>query len=401
MWTTGASVRRYSWLDGEEYDEALSLEPGAVRLERLNLGAPFLDTHCSYALENVIGSVVPGTAKIADGRGTATIKLSKAAGVADTVQKIQEGVIRNISVGYWIHKVVKTEGDEGTVARWDVVDWEPLEVSAVPIPADPGSQIRSEGTKQDGSGPATRSCTFVTKRSPAPAPKPTATKETRMAPRTRTAAPKSPKGAAKRLAELEAENLRLTALVAAKRDDDKKDDEERDGEDDDKKDDEERDGEDADKKDDKEDDEEGERDGEESDEEDDADEEDDKRSAASSKSARAAANAAVKAERERSAEITALAERAGLPKLGRKHIDKGTSARAFKAIVLERMLDQQARGGKATIGTTGARELGDERSSTAPNKEQREIENGAAHWRKVAPSAGKGERKADKTIPTA
>ena len=135
-----------------------ALSPARSRLERLNAGAPFLDTHCSYGLDNVIGSVVPDSAKIKDGRGVATILLSKAPGVADTVQKIREGVIRNVSVGYWTHKIVKTEGDDAKVARWDVVDWEPLEISAVPIPADAGSQIRSE---QQGAGLQTRSCEFV------------------------------------------------------------------------------------------------------------------------------------------------------------------------------------------------------------------------------------------------
>ena len=36
-WTTGAAVARYDW-DGD-YVEVLSLEPGAVRLDRLNGGA--------------------------------------------------------------------------------------------------------------------------------------------------------------------------------------------------------------------------------------------------------------------------------------------------------------------------------------------------------------------------
>jgi HK97 family phage prohead protease len=143
VWSTGASVRRYDYWDGTEYDEVLSLDPSAVRLERLNSGAPLLDTHSSDSLDNVIGSVVAGTARIEDGKGLATIKLSSAPSDADTVGKIREGVIKNISVGYWIHKIEKTESDDGKVARWDVTDWEPLEVSAVPIPADPGAQIRS------------------------------------------------------------------------------------------------------------------------------------------------------------------------------------------------------------------------------------------------------------------
>ena len=384
MWTTGASVRRYSWLDGEEYDEVLSLDEGAVRLERLNLGAPFLDTHCSYALENVIGSIVPESARIEGGKGLATVKLSQSERAADTVRDIKDGVIRNISVGYWIHKVVKTEGTDAKIARWDVVDWEPLEVSAVPIPADPGSQVRSE-TANDGSGPATRSCTFVTK-SPAAAP----TKESRMATRKPAAATRGKK---KTVAELTVENERLAALLAAaKRDEDKKDEDEdeRDEDDEDKKDkdsDGERDDNDDDKRKDDED-SDDERDGDDADEEDDCEDEDDKRAAPSSKSVRAAAEAAVKKERERSAEITAIAERANLPKLGRKHIDKGTTVRAFKTILLERMLAKQEKDAPIR-GVSADEDVVRVRGSA--KTEERQYAEGAAHWRKVA---GKAEAKA-------
>lgn len=142
VWTTGARVRRNSWWDGP-YDEELEVTPGAVRLDRLNAGAPFLNTHASGDLANVLGSIVPGSALVDKGRGTARVKLSRATDVADAVLKIREGDVRNISVGYRVHKVVKTEGQDGDVPLHRVVDWEPLEISAVPIPADPGAQVRA------------------------------------------------------------------------------------------------------------------------------------------------------------------------------------------------------------------------------------------------------------------
>lgn len=145
VWTTGATVRRYSWECGP-YDEILEVSAKSVRLERLNAGAPFLNTHSSYDLSQVIGSVVPGSAKIEGGRGTATILLSRAQADADIVQKIRDGVIRNVSAGYIRHEIVKTESDDGKVPVWRVTDWEPCEISAVPIPADPGAQTRSSGT---------------------------------------------------------------------------------------------------------------------------------------------------------------------------------------------------------------------------------------------------------------
>ena len=140
--TTGATVRRATWRDGV-FDEELVVTPEAVRLGRLNAGAPFLNTHSDWSLEDVIGSAVPNTARIADGKGFARIRLSQAECDKDNVDKIKSGIIRNVSVGYMIHRVEKIEGSEGTVPLWRVVDWEPFEISAVPIPADPGAQARS------------------------------------------------------------------------------------------------------------------------------------------------------------------------------------------------------------------------------------------------------------------
>jgi phage head maturation protease len=145
IWTTGASVRRRDWRSGNYYNEILEVTPGAVRLDRLNAGAPLLDTHDDWSLRSVIGSVVPDSARIDGGMGYARVRLSNAPGDADVVSKIRDGIIRNISVGYAIHRVEKTIKDDGSDEDWRVVDWEPLEISAVPIPADAGSQFRSGG----------------------------------------------------------------------------------------------------------------------------------------------------------------------------------------------------------------------------------------------------------------
>lgn len=94
VWTTGAAVRRYDWRSGRYYQEILEVSPKAVRLDHLNAGAPLLDTHDDSALAQVVGAVVPGSAKIADGVGIARVKLSSAAADADIVSKIRDGIIR-------------------------------------------------------------------------------------------------------------------------------------------------------------------------------------------------------------------------------------------------------------------------------------------------------------------
>ncbi|MDR6304936.1 HK97 family phage prohead protease [Nitrobacter vulgaris] len=155
VWTTGATVRRFDWRTDRFYSEVLVVTPSAVRLDRLNAGAPFLNTHSDSDLSDVIGSVVPGSAKLKGGKGIARIRLSNASSDADIVSKIRDGIIRNVSVGYIIHRVEKTENVDGADDEWRVVDWEPLEISAVPIPADAGSQIRKNDDR------AQMPCEFV------------------------------------------------------------------------------------------------------------------------------------------------------------------------------------------------------------------------------------------------
>lgn len=153
VWSTGATVQRNRWAGWDEgyveYEETLLVTPEAVRLDFLNKGGPFLDSHRSWGgIDSVIGAIVPGSAKIVNGEGIADVRLTSAAGSADMVHKIMEGTIRFVSVGYQVHEYLITK-KEGQTERWDAVDWEPVEVSAVPIPADTGSVIRGEGKAPD------------------------------------------------------------------------------------------------------------------------------------------------------------------------------------------------------------------------------------------------------------
>ena len=141
IWTTGATGRRMSWSDGE-FDEELIVNSKSVRLDRLNSGAPFLDTHSKYSLADVLGTVVRGSAKIQGGKGIAKILLSGAADAVDRVAKIKEGVVSNISVAYRIHAVERKER-KGQIPLHRVIDWEPWEISAVPVPFDAGAQVRA------------------------------------------------------------------------------------------------------------------------------------------------------------------------------------------------------------------------------------------------------------------
>jgi hypothetical protein len=147
IWSTGARVRRAA-LFGEPHDEELSMAPEHVRLERLNAGAPFLKVHEAHDLDAVIGSVVPGSARIENGQGIARIRLSERDAVGDIWRDIEAGHIRAVSIGYQVHRFEISKPD-GQRELWRAVDWTPFEISAVPVGADPAAGFRAKGEHHD------------------------------------------------------------------------------------------------------------------------------------------------------------------------------------------------------------------------------------------------------------
>lgn len=142
VWTTGASVRRYSWWDDEYYDESLEVSADAVDMSRFLAGAvPVLNSHQARDLRDQIGIVSRGW--IEGNEGRATIKLSGRDDVAGIIADIQSGIIRNISVGYSVQKYEITRG-EGEIAHYRAVRWMPQEISFVPIGADAMSGTRNQ-----------------------------------------------------------------------------------------------------------------------------------------------------------------------------------------------------------------------------------------------------------------
>lgn len=156
--TTGAAVKRYDWMSGERYIEKLSLNPDHVRLDRINNGGPVLDSHSGYSLSSVLGVVEDGTAKATGKKGIATLRFSKRSDVDPIWQDVKDRVYRNVSVGYIVHTYQETAPPkEGGLKTRLAIDWEPFEISMVPMPADAGAQTR------DGKSVATTTCQIVTR----------------------------------------------------------------------------------------------------------------------------------------------------------------------------------------------------------------------------------------------
>ena len=114
-WTTGADVPRVDYSTGRAFTERLA--PEGADLARLNAGGPVLDTHASYSVRDQIGAVVPGSARVVNGRGIATLKLSDAPEHAGIVANIASGVLRNLSVGYTVAEWSTEVANDGAEIR--------------------------------------------------------------------------------------------------------------------------------------------------------------------------------------------------------------------------------------------------------------------------------------------
>lgn len=159
-WTAGASVRRYDWGRDRYYQEQLSQESGAVRMGRLQSGkAPFLNAHSSYSLEDVLGVIE--SAQEPSAGGGATVRFSKRDTVEPIFQDVKDKILTSVSLGARLHRIEMiapdVEGNKDWIYR--AIDWEPFEVSLVPIGADPGATIRSEGGQEK---PPMFDCEFIT-----------------------------------------------------------------------------------------------------------------------------------------------------------------------------------------------------------------------------------------------
>ena len=112
--------------------EVLDNTPGAVRLGRLTSGGPLLMDHDTRDQVGVIESVRID----ADRVGRAVVRFGKSARAEEVWQDVQDGIRRNVSVGYAIHKAVLVETSETGADTYRVTDWEPMEISLVSVPAD-------------------------------------------------------------------------------------------------------------------------------------------------------------------------------------------------------------------------------------------------------------------------
>lgn len=148
VFSTGASRDMHVYRSGVglvRVRETLRIDQASVDLSRLNAGAPVLDSHSSWSMRSQLAVVE--SARIEAGKGVARIRFPAPGIDADADRLfglISDGIARNVSAGYRINEIKRTLATDTEPEQWLVTRWTPREISFVPVPADPGAQVRAD-----------------------------------------------------------------------------------------------------------------------------------------------------------------------------------------------------------------------------------------------------------------
>lgn len=111
----------------------------SVRTQRILSAGPVLENHDRNRHRGVVESV---DINEKEGRGRASVKISRSAEGTDLLNDIEDGIKRNISVGFLIHDIeadLDKDGNQRTIGNdlvYRATDWEPFEISFASLPKD-------------------------------------------------------------------------------------------------------------------------------------------------------------------------------------------------------------------------------------------------------------------------
>ena len=133
--------------------EILDHSPGSVDLSRIKAGGALLVDHDTGDQVGVVEEASVG----ADRKGRATVRFGTSARANEIFQDVKDGIRRLVSVGYRVSKLV-TEKVEKEVEFLRAMQWTPLEISLVSVPADITVGVGRAGVNQKFSTEIERTC---------------------------------------------------------------------------------------------------------------------------------------------------------------------------------------------------------------------------------------------------
>lgn len=142
VFTTGQSGKRWDW-DIGYYLEELAVTPEAIRSDRLDKGLSVIGDHRAYDIKNVFGITEEWRIENGDLIGKVRFATDEESDVIFT--KVKDKVLRHFSLGYNVYTFEATVNpDGGGLDTYRAIDWEPTELSIVPVSFETNNGIRSE-----------------------------------------------------------------------------------------------------------------------------------------------------------------------------------------------------------------------------------------------------------------
>lgn len=111
--------------------EILDHSASSVRLDRMKNSGPLLVDHDTRDHIGVVEDIKIDPDKI----GRAVVRFGQSPRAQEVFQDVLDGIRVNVSVGYHIHRMV-LEDPEAEAEVYRAMDWEPMEISLVSVPAD-------------------------------------------------------------------------------------------------------------------------------------------------------------------------------------------------------------------------------------------------------------------------
>lgn len=142
VFTTGQSGKRWDW-DIGYYLEELVITPDAIRSERLDKGLSVIGDHRAYDIKNVFG--ITEAWRIENNELIGTVRFATDDDSDVIFTKVKDKVLRHFSLGYNVYTFEATVNPDGNgLDTYRAIDWEPTELSIVPVSFETNNGVRSE-----------------------------------------------------------------------------------------------------------------------------------------------------------------------------------------------------------------------------------------------------------------
>lgn len=137
LFYSGEPVLRYNGWTDEEF--LLSFDMNSAKLDRLSAGAPVFKDHYP-SVDSTIGKT--SNARLKGGKAYATITFSTREDLDGFWHDVQAGIHEAVSMGVNIGELEDiTPKKRDSMKHMLAHDWEPFEISVVPIGADPKARM--------------------------------------------------------------------------------------------------------------------------------------------------------------------------------------------------------------------------------------------------------------------